>query len=145
MNTKLCLSIIGGAVGAAITSDWGFFTLAVTIAVVADVITGLVKAKVTNEGLSSKLGTEGFFKKIGFFIALGVGAYLDILVPKMLEAGLGITMTTKIPFFLVIACYIIINELISIAENLYKINPQALPGFVITILKTFKDDLDNKM
>lgn len=144
MNAKLCISIIGGAIGAAITSDWGFFTLAVIVAVVADVITGLIKAKVTNEGFSSEIGTVGFFKKMGFFIALGLGAYLDILMPKMLGAGLGITMTTKIPFFLVIACYIIITELMSIAENLYKINPQALPGFVITALKTFKDDLENK-
>ena len=54
--------ILGGL--ATFFGQYGLFIALVAVAVVLDVITGLVKVKATGEGLSSDKATKGFWKKI---------------------------------------------------------------------------------
>lgn len=115
----------------------------VAIVIVLDTITGLVKAKATGEAISSKKGTKGFWKKVALFVGLFFGFFLDYFIPFMLGT-IGITLPVSGAIFgMIIGCYIVINESISIAENLYLTNPAILPKWVTRLLNSAKDQIDN--
>ncbi len=139
---KWILSIAGGAL-AAFWGQYGLFIVLVALAVVLDVITGLVKAKAIGEGLSSQKATKGFWKKVSLFVGLFFGIFLDYVMLTVL-AQAGITININLPFALIFACYIILNESISVAENLVLINPEIMPKWIAKLLKVAKDDLDSK-
>lgn len=140
---KWLLSIIGGAIGAFSRQYW-LILLFVIIVVVMDFITGIVKAKATGEELSSKKGTRGFWKKIALFVALFFGFFLDYFIPFTLSA-INITLPINTAIFgMIIGCYIVINESISIAENLYASNPEVLPKWIVKLLKNAKKQIDSK-
>lgn len=140
---KWLLSVVLGGL-AAFFGQYGLFVVLVAVAVVLDVVTGLVKAKATGEGLSSEKATKGFWKKISLFVGLAFGIFLDYAVATvLLQAGL--TLGVDLPFALIICCYIVLNECISIAENLYLINSDIMPKWIANLLKVAKDKIeDNK-
>ena len=139
---KWLISVICGFI-ATFFQQYGLFIALVAVAVVLDVITGIIKAKATGEGLSSEKATKGFWKKVALFWGLFFGIFLDYVMLTVL-AQADITMNVKLPFALIIACYIILNECISIAENLVLINPEIIPKWVAKLLSVAKDDLDKK-
>lgn len=104
---KWIVSIICGAL-AAFFQQYGLFILLVAVAVVLDVVTGLVKAKAIGEGLSSEKATRGFWKKISLFVGLAFGIFLDYVAMTVL-AQANIVVNVKLPFALIIACYIVLN------------------------------------
>ena len=93
--------------------QYGLLIVFVCLAIVFDCVTGLFKAKTIGEGLSSAKGWKGFWKKIA------------------------------LPFALIICCYIVLNECISIAENLYLINPDIMPKWIANLLKVAKDKIED--
>lgn len=138
---KWLFAIIGGTISA-FSDKYGVILLFVSIAIVMDVITGLVKAKATGEGINSGKGTKGFWKKVALFVALFFGFFLDYFIPYML-GGIGIQLPINVAIFgMIIGCYIVINESISIVENLYEINPTILPKWVSKFLQSAKDQID---
>ena len=133
--------ILGGL--ATFFGQYGLFIALVAVAVVLDVITGLVKVKATGEGLSSDKATKGFWKKISLFVGLSFGIFLDYAVATVL-AEVGVGVVPELPFALVICAYIIINEAISISENLYLTNPDGFPPAIGKMLKVAKDKIEDK-
>lgn len=131
---------MGGCI-ATFFEKYYLIVLFVAIAIVMDVITGIVKAKATGEPLSSKKGTEGLWKKVSLLIALCFGFFLDQFLPYCFNT-VGITVTNIGIFGVIIGCYIVLNECISICENLYKINPSILPKWVGKLLNTTKEKID---
>lgn len=139
-SIKRLLSVIMGII-AAFWGEYGLFLVLVAVAVVLDVITGIVKAKATGEGLSSEKARKGFWRKITLFVALGFGIFLDFAA-ELVISSTGITLSVGMPFALIVSAYIIINESISIFENLYLANPDAFPKSVGRILKVAKKKID---
>jgi toxin secretion/phage lysis holin len=137
---KIALSAVCGAV-AAFFGQYGLFFILVAVAVVLDVLTGLVKAKATGEGLSSEKARRGFWRKIVLFIGLLFGIFLD-WAAALVIAHTGISVGADMPFALIICAYIIINEAISIAENLYLTNPDSFPRWIAKRLKVAKKEID---
>ena len=133
--------ILGGL--ATFFGQYGLFIALVAVAVVLDVITGLVKVKATSEGLSSDKATKGFWKKISLFVGLSFGIFLDYAVAMVL-AEVGVGVVPELPFALIICAYIIINEAISISENLYLTNPDGFPPAIGKMLKVAKDKIEDK-
>jgi toxin secretion/phage lysis holin len=133
--------ILGGL--ATFFGQYGLFIALVAVAVVLDVITGLVKVKATGEGLSSDKATKGFWKKISLFVGLSFGIFLDYAVATVL-AEVGVGVVPELPFALIICAYIIINEAISISENLYLTNPDGFPPAIGKMLKVAKDKIEDK-
>ena len=133
--------ILGGF--ATFFGQYGLFIALVAVAVVLDVITGLVKVKATGEGLSSDKATKGFWKKISLFVGLSFGIFLDYAVATVL-AEVGVGVVPELPFALIICAYIIINEAISISENLYLTNPDGFPPAIGKMLKVAKDKIEDK-
>lgn len=139
---KWLFAILGGAI-ASFGKQYSAIIVFVLLAIIIDFITGVTKAKVTGEGLNSKKATEGFWKKFALMVALFFGFFLDYFIPYMLRY-----LTIDIPeiaiFGMIFGCYIVINEAISIVENLYKINPSILPNWVANLLTSAKEQIDKK-
>ena len=140
--TKWLTSVVLGSV-AAFFGQYGLFIVLVAVAVVLDVVTGLVKAKATGEGLSSDKATRGFWKKISLFVGLAFGIFLDYAVATVLLQA-GVNLGLDMPFALIICAYIIINEAISISENLYLTNPDSFPQWISKMLKVVKGKIEDR-
>lgn len=140
--TKWLLSVITGAL-AAFFGQYGLFIVLVAVAVVLDVVTGLIKAKATGEGLSSGKANKGFWKKISLFVGLLFGIFLDYAAAAVLIHA-GVNMKIDMPFALIICAYIILNESISIGENLIAIDPGNMPPWVVKLLRGSKGKIENE-
>lgn len=141
-SSKWLISIICGTV-ATFFQQYGLFIVFVSLAIVFDCITGLIKAKTIGEGLTSQKGWKGFWKKISLLVGLFFGIFLDYAVP-LLFARAGLTLGVDLPFALIICAYIVLNESISVCENLYLINPNIMPKWIIKLLKGSKSRLDEE-
>lgn len=136
------IATLGGFV-ATITQQYALIFVCVIVAIIFDVITGLIKSKVTGKPWSSRRGTIGFWKKIALLVALTFGIFLDYFIPVALGT-VNVELPFATPFGLIIGVYITLNESISICENLYEINPMALPKWIVKLLKTSSDKINDK-
>lgn len=108
-----------------------------------DYVTGLVAAKYRQDGgISSYKSIRGIFKKIGMWLLIIVGAFMDILIQYAVECvGLGLT----VPFVVatVVAVWLVVNEIISILENLMDIGVN-MPPFLMPVVKYIKKQVEDK-
>ena len=141
-TTKWLVSMLSGA-AAAFFGQYGLLFGLVAVAVVLDVITGLIKVKATGEGLSSKKANRGFWRKMSLFAALFFGIFLDYAAAAVLVHA-GVSLSADTPFALIICAYIIINEAISVAENLYIANPDSFPRWIAERLKVAREQVEKK-
>lgn len=139
---KWSVSAICGAL-AAFFGQYGLLFGLVAVAVVLDVITGIVKAMATGAGLNSKKACKGFWHKIALFVALFFGIFLDFVSASVIIKT-GIALSIDMPFALIVCAYIVINESISICENLYLTNPDAFPPQIGKWLKVAKKEIEQK-
>ena len=138
---KWLLSVISGAL-AAFLGQYGLLFALVAVAVVLDVITGLVKSKATGEGLSSQKANRGFWRKMSLFAGLAFGIFLDYASAAVLmRVGVPIGADKDMPFSMILCAYIIINETISIGENLYLANPDSFPKWIARRLKVAREQI----
>lgn len=110
---------------------------------VIDYITGLMAAKFRQDGkISSYKSVRGITKKVCMWMLVIVGSFMDILIQYAVEvAGLGIT----IPFVVatIVAVWLVVNEIISILENLVDIGVD-LPPFLMPVVKFIKKQVEDK-
>lgn len=140
-KTKWLLSIICGVLSA-FTKQYGMIIAFVSCAVVFDWITGIIGEKAVGHAITSKKGTIGFWKKMALFAGLFFGFFLDYFIPFAMEK-INIEVPVKEAIFgMIIGCYIVINECISICENIYKANPAILPKWIVSMLTLAKEQLD---
>lgn len=137
---KVLISIITGAL-ATFARQYAAIIVCVAVVVVLDFITGMVASIVQGIPINSKVASRGFWKKIALFLALLFGFFLDWFVPCIL-GYVNIDLPIEALFGMIFGCYIVINESISIAENLYKSNPEILPVWVIRLLTGVKNQID---
>ena len=140
MIVKLSTSVISGLAA----SFWGIYgpvILCVLIAICMDVISGLVSAMAAGEKISSKVGWVGFWKKMALLLALAFGIFMDSFIPILLG-----TISLELPFTMpigtIVGCYIVINEAISIIENINKAAPTALPKWIKKLLEGAGQTID---
>ena len=141
---KWLLSVICGAISV-FAKQYAMILVFVALVVALDFVTGIIKAKAVGEPISSKKGTRGFYKKLALFAGLFFGFFLDYFIPYALST---INLTLPIDgalFGMIIGCYIVINESISICENISKSNPEILPLWLIKMLVGTKNQIDNKV
>lgn len=138
---KLTASLILGLAA----SFWGIYgpvILCVLIAICMDVISGLVAAMASGEKISSKVGWIGFWKKIALILALAFGIFMDSFIPILLGT-ISLELPFTIPIGTIVGCYIVINEAISIIENINKAAPKALPKWIKKMLEGAGKTIDN--
>ena len=112
------------------------------IAMIIDYVTGMVSAWHKAE-LSSKKGIFGIVKKISYLGLVCVGMGVDWLIYSGLHS-VGVDLGYTIFFGVLVTIWLVINELISILENLGSIGVP-LPKFLLTIIKKLKTTTENKV
>lgn len=112
-----------------------------TLVMLADYITGIAAAY-TFRTLSSKRGLRGIFKKLGYIVLVGVAMCIDYLLYSGLSA-MNIDTGTGSWFGLLVCFWLIINELISIIENLIQLDVP-IPPFLSGIIKRLKDRIERE-
>ena len=132
-------------IAASISAYFGIIAIpliVLTIVMLIDYITGMAAAYVNAE-LSSRKGIRGIFKKLGYYSLVCVGITLDYILSSGLTQ-IGISNDVNIWFGLIIAIWLIINELISILENLSRLDVP-IPKFLKAIVERLKNNVDEKL
>lgn len=106
-----------------------------------DYVTGMISAKRSGE-ISSRVGVMGILKKVGYLALVAVGMAVDYLISAAL-VNIGVNMPVNYLFGLMVIIWLIINELISILENLGELGVP-MPGFLVNTIKSLKDTVDKK-
>ena len=140
-TSKLVTSLFVGLVA----SFWGIYgpvIVCVLVVICMDVVSGLVKTMATGKRISSKEGYKGFWKKMALILALAFGIFLDSFVPIMLGV-VTLELPFKMPIGTIVGCYIVINEAISIIENINQAAPTALPKWIKKLLEGAGKTIDD--
>lgn len=85
-----------------------------------DLITGIVGAIRDGEQIKSSKLRDGLFKKVGFIFCYMLGIVINY-------AETFLTLPFGVDLVPVICTYAILTEVVSIIENISKINPDILP------------------
>ncbi len=116
--------------------------LVVLVAVMLiDYVTGMAGAAYTGQ-MNSRVGVMGIIKKAGYIALVVVGMAVDYLISYAL-VNIGISLQITYCFGMIITIWLIINELISILENLGELNIP-LPNFLINTIKSLKNKVEDK-
>lgn len=151
------LNIIKGifaALTAAIANEYGVLMPVLGVfcgAMVIDFVTGLSASASEGKdnpdaGLSSKRGLQGILKKVGYLAVIAVAMMVDWLIYHTI-ADLGVTVPgiagANTFFGLLVAVWFIINECISILENVARMSGENnLPVFLVTVLNLLKRNVE---
>ena len=127
----------------AVWQAYGLVIILVGVVIVFDVLTGLLKAFATDERLNAAKASKGFTKKLALLLGLAFGIFLDVAVPVMLSV-ISVELPFNSPFGMIVGVYIILNEGISICENLYTVDPKILPAFIRQMHQSGKEELDKE-
>ena len=135
--------LFAGAVGALAAY---FNVLAVPLVVLVavmliDWITGLAGASATGK-LSSRVGVIGIVKKVCYLALVAVGMVVDYLILSAL-VSIGISLQINYCFGMIVTVWLIINELISILENLGEMGVP-IPDFLRRSIHKIKDGVEAK-
>ena len=110
---------------------------------VCDYATGMTQAWITKT-VSSRLGIVGIVKKVCYMFTVAVAIVVDWIIQSALtQAGVEFTHSVFL-FGMIVIVWLIINELISILENLAKVGVP-LPMFLISAVKKLKVTVENKI
>ncbi|MBQ1434246.1 MAG: phage holin family protein [Ruminococcus sp.] len=119
-----------------------FVPLVVLIGVmIVDYMSGMLKAW-GNEELSSRVGLRGIVKKLSYLMLVCVAGVVDWLLWSGLRQ-VGISLDFGFCFGLIVTIWLIINELISILENLEALKVP-MPKFLKNVVKHLKNAVEVK-
>lgn len=109
--------------------------IVLVIAMLADYGTGMVKA--WNAGtLCSRTGIRGILKKVGYLVIVAVAMGADYLLRYGLDQ-VGVHISTEFLISAIVIVWLIINELISILENVAAIGAP-VPEFLLKLIRKLK-------
>ncbi len=111
------------------------------VVMLIDYITGMAGAAYSGK-LNSRVGVVGILKKAGYIALVAVGIVADYLISNAL-LKIGIDLKINYCFGMIITIWLIINELISILENLGELDVP-LPTFLVNIIKTLKNKVEEQ-
>lgn len=139
------IKIFLAAFGAAL---WSYFRnifaplVILIVVMVVDYISGVAAAWVRHE-LSSKTGLIGIVKKLSYLALVVAGCSIDYLVSILGEQLTGAEISIK-AIGLVVVCWLIINELISILENVAR-QGGPVPPFLANILLHLRETTEKQV
>lgn len=116
--------------------------IVLVIALIVDYITGMTKAWI-NSQLSSQIGFKGIVKKIGYLIVVCCGMGVDWLIHTAVVST-GVEMNAMYLFGMIACIWLIINEMISVLENLSIIGVP-VPEFLKKVMEKLKQSAEDKM
>ena len=130
----------------AVISSWlGTLAIPVYILVacnVIDYITGITAACVRKEQVSSYKSIVGIAKKIFMYLLIVVGVFVDLMLQYMFD-NLGIPISLPFIVGCIVACWLVLNEILSILENLSTIGVP-MPPFLMPLVERIKGSVEKK-
>lgn len=135
---------IFAAVSAAIVAYLNILLVPLIILIVVmiiDYLSGMAQAYVSHT-LNSRIGVVGILKKVGYLATVAVAVIADYIISEALIL-LGTNIKLSYYIGLVVTIWFIINELISILENLAEIGTP-IPKFLTKIIKRLKITVEKK-
>ena len=108
-------------------------------AMIIDYVTGMSAAWYHSE-LSSKKGIKGIVKKVGYLALVVVAMIIDWLVSQGLQQ-INVNMDYSVFFAVLVAVWLIINELISTLENLSRMGVP-IPKFLKKVINRLKNTVE---
>ncbi|MBQ7924907.1 MAG: phage holin family protein [Lachnospiraceae bacterium] len=109
---------------------------------IVDYMTGICAAGYREEPVSSYKGIRGIYKKVGMWLLVLVGAWVDILINYGIECA-GFDFALPFIVAIVVAVWLVVNEIISILENLQDIGVK-IPPFLLPLMKNIKKKVEDK-
>ena len=100
-----------------------------------DYFTGVAKATATT-GVSSRVGLRGFVKKLCYVVGVVVAVVVDWVI-QIAVAQTGVDLGGCYMFGLLITIWLILNECISILENIMLLGVP-IPAFLVKFIKKLK-------
>lgn len=121
----------------------GFPMILLLAVIVCDYLSGLTAAWATSS-LSSRVGILGIVKKVCYLLLVAVGVIIDLV----LQSGLDEVLPSLFgegchPVALLVIVWLVVNECLSILENLTEIGIP-MPGFLSVIVAKLKKTLENR-
>lgn len=144
MKMDVFKAAVATAIGALVAYGVQLFIPCIVLVVVMllDYITGMVKAWEAGE-LSSKVGIKGILKKLGYLVIVSVACVVDWCVRYGVES-VGMEWKFEFLFASIVLLWLVINELISILENVSDIGAP-VPAFLTKIIGKLKTNTENKV
>lgn len=93
-------------------------------------------------GWNSKKGAAGIIKKLGYVCVIAVGMVMDYIILQV-AVQIGIEITMKAFFGLLVAVWYILNELLSIIENAGRMGAP-VPEWLKKYIAVLKDTVEHK-
>lgn len=120
------------------------------VLMIIDYISGMLAAKKEafenpgnkKYGWSSRRNILGIYKKVGYMLTILVAISIDYLIFKFAEE-IGLDFGSNTIFGLLVTVWFIINELISILENVGRMGAE-LPDFLKKALSELKNSIEDK-
>lgn len=113
----------------------------VSVVMLCDYASGVAAAWVKGE-LSSRVGIIGIVKKVAYALIIVVGIVVDWVIQTAAEK-IGIDAGNFYYFALLVIVWLIINECISILENVARIGVD-IPPFLLKLTKKLKNTTESK-
>lgn len=110
---------------------------------IIDYGTGVVESKYRNSAIDSRIGFRGIAKKICMWLLVALGVIIDNVIVYATNY-VGITLPLTFAVACVVAIWLIVNELLSILENINDIGTP-LPPFMKPLLENIKTQVENKV
>ena len=141
------------AAGAWISAKLGILgpvLIILTIMMVLDYVTGMLASKRealehpddSSYGWSSKKGAKGIIKKVGYLCIIAVAMVVDYMILHV-AGSMGVAVSTKALFALLVAVWYVLNELLSIIENAGRMGAQ-VPEWLCKYIAVLKEAIDHK-
>lgn len=143
MKDNIIQATVSVAIGA-LAAYFNVLLVPLTILIVVMIIdyaTGMTSAWKSGE-LESKTGLIGILKKVSYLVLVAVGGVVDYLISAGLAAA-NVEISITYCCGLIVCVWLIINELISILENLAELGTP-IPKFLVNIVRRLKNTVENK-
>lgn len=109
---------------------------------ITDYITGITAAPYRGEKRTGEKGFRGIAKKISMLVLVGLGMALDWLLIYS-TSTIGIVSPVKCLFAVLVAVWLVANEIISILENIGDIGVDS-PAFLLPMIQWVKQQAEDK-
>ena len=108
----------------------------------ADYLTGMVKAWINSE-FSSRVGLKGIVRKLCYLMLTAAAMCADYIISLGLGSE-GISLPAGLNAAVIVCVWLIINEIISILENLSAIGVP-VPGFLRKLTEKLRDNTEKEI
>lgn len=144
MKQNLDKAIAGAGAAASYAVDFlGVGLIGLFALMVIDLVTGTLASKAQGLVITSERNQRGIIKKAGVLASVGMGGIVDFALPHALTEAVGIkAFSMGVPFLTFFVIWGIYNEVISITENLIRMDVP-IPSIFVRYINSTKKKMDN--